>query len=77
MKIGVFGGTFDPIHLGHLIVADEAREMLELDEVLFIPAGRPYDRYLVIISRWRMGSLQAHLPQHGVEQRAQSFMCSR
>ena len=42
MKIGVFGGTFDPIHLGHLIVADEAREMLELDEVLFIPAGRPW-----------------------------------
>ncbi len=42
MKIGVFGGTFDPIHLGHLIVADEAWERLELDEVLFIPAGRPW-----------------------------------
>ena len=42
MKIGVFGGTFDPIHLGHLIVADAAREMLELDEVLFIPTGRPW-----------------------------------
>ncbi len=42
MKIGVFGGTFDPIHLGHLIVADEARERLGLDEVLFIPAGRPW-----------------------------------
>ena len=42
MRIGVFGGTFDPIHLGHLVVADEAREMLNLDEVLFIPAGQPW-----------------------------------
>ena len=42
MNIGVFGGTFDPIHLGHLIVAEEARETLGLDEVLFIPTGRPW-----------------------------------
>ena len=42
MRIGVFGGTFDPIHLGHLVVADEALEALNLDEVLFIPAGEPW-----------------------------------
>lgn len=42
MRIGVFGGTFDPIHMGHLIVAEDARAALELDEVLFIPAGQPW-----------------------------------
>ena len=42
MKIGVFGGTFDPIHFGHLIVAEEARVSLGLDEVLFLPTGQPY-----------------------------------
>jgi nicotinate-nucleotide adenylyltransferase len=39
--IGVFGGTFDPIHIAHLAVAETARDMLGLDHVLFIPAGQP------------------------------------
>lgn len=41
MRIGVFGGTFDPIHLGHLILAETCREQGRLDRVLFIPAGLP------------------------------------
>src|SRR5438132_12103301 len=40
-QIGVFGGTFDPVHLGHLIVAEQCREQARLDEVHFIPAARP------------------------------------
>ncbi len=42
MNIGILGGTFDPVHNGHLIVADVARAQLNLNEVLFIPAGQPW-----------------------------------
>ena len=42
MRVGVLGGTFDPIHLAHLIVAEEARVRLALDHVVFIPAGEPW-----------------------------------
>ena len=42
MRIGLFGGTFDPIHMGHMAVADGALEYLRLDEVVFVPAGRPW-----------------------------------
>lgn len=42
MKLGVMGGTFDPVHIGHLILAEQAREQLGLDSVRFIPAGDPW-----------------------------------
>ena len=40
-EVGVMGGTFDPIHLGHLAVAEEAREVLGLARIVFVPAGQP------------------------------------
>jgi nicotinate-nucleotide adenylyltransferase len=40
-RIGLFGGTFDPPHIGHLALAERARDRLKLDRVLWIPAGQP------------------------------------
>ena len=44
MRIGVVGGTFDPVHIGHLAMGEEARLQLGLDRVLFVPAGQPWMR---------------------------------
>jgi nicotinate-nucleotide adenylyltransferase len=58
-RIGIMGGTFDPIHHGHLVAGEEARWQFRLDQVLFIPTGRPWqkpvgvspaeDRYLMTV----------------------------
>ena len=59
-RIGVMGGTFDPIHIGHLVTADEALKQFDLDLVLFMPSGQPphkesrnsldtEDRYLMAV----------------------------
>ena len=42
MRLGILGGTFDPIHTGHLMIAQEAASMVDLDEVWFIPTGQPW-----------------------------------
>ncbi|MEZ6122177.1 MAG: nicotinate-nucleotide adenylyltransferase [Planctomycetaceae bacterium] len=41
MRLGILGGTFDPVHYGHLLMAETCREQLQLDEVRLIPAGCP------------------------------------
>jgi len=59
-RIGVMGGTFDPIHHGHLVAASEVGHFFSLDEVIFVPTGQPYqkdqrkvseaeDRYLMTV----------------------------
>jgi nicotinate-nucleotide adenylyltransferase len=59
-RLGIMGGTFDPIHYGHLVTAEEALHQFELDEVMFVPTGRPWmkehdvvspaeDRYLMTV----------------------------
>jgi nicotinate-nucleotide adenylyltransferase len=60
LRLGVMGGTFDPIHHGHLVAASEVAETFGLDEVVFVPSGQPWqksdrsvspgeDRYLMTV----------------------------
>ncbi|WP_041831996.1 nicotinate-nucleotide adenylyltransferase [Actinoplanes sp. N902-109] len=57
-RVGIMGGTFDPIHHGHLVAASEVQSRFNLDEVVFVPTGQPYqkgpvspaeDRYLMTV----------------------------
>ncbi|HEV7865130.1 MAG TPA: adenylyltransferase/cytidyltransferase family protein, partial [Acidimicrobiia bacterium] len=43
-RIGVFGGTFDPVHVGHVVAAVEAGRVLGLDRVVLVPAGDPWQK---------------------------------
>ena len=46
-RVGVMGGTFDPIHHGHLVAASEVAQSFDLDEVIFVPTGQPWHKEVV------------------------------
>lgn len=64
MKLGILGGTFNPIHQGHLLIADAAAEALELDRVIFIPSATPPHKRPRVLAdarhRLRMVKLAIH-----------------
>jgi nicotinate-nucleotide adenylyltransferase len=52
MRVGIFGGTFDPVHSGHLLLAEQGREQGRLDEVWFVPAAHPPHKDEPTVSRF-------------------------
>lgn len=63
-KIGIMGGTFNPVHYGHLLLAEQAMETYELDEVLFVPSGNPYMKEAAPILD---GKIRAHMVELALE----------
>jgi nicotinate-nucleotide adenylyltransferase len=63
VNIGVLGGTFDPVHLVHLIIAEEVRERFKLDKVLFVPSGHPWlkDERVITPAQHRVAMLRQAL----------------
>jgi nicotinate-nucleotide adenylyltransferase len=63
MNIGVLGGTFDPVHLGHLIIAEEVAVQLKLEKVLFVPSGHPWlkEERVITPAEHRVGMLRLAL----------------
>ena len=63
-KTGIMGGTFNPIHNGHLILANTAYEMLGLDEVLFMPSGNSYMKKNVIATKKRIDMVRLAIEKY-------------
>src|SRR2546421_78601 len=64
MRIGVFGGAFDPVHYGHLILAEQCREQARLDQVRFVPTAHPPHKQAGAVSPFeRRAAMRAELPR--------------
>ena len=65
-RLGIIGGTFDPIHFGHLLAAECAREAFELQRVIFMPSARPPHKDLdkVLDSEYRFHMVEAAIKDH-------------
>lgn len=66
MRIGLFGGTFDPIHIGHLIIAETVRDVLKMDKIIFIPAVNPPHKQgkLITSSVHRIAMIRLAIANH-------------
>jgi len=66
MRIGIFGGTFDPIHFGHLILAEQCREQARLDQIWFVPCAKQplKDRVISTTDRQRMEMIELAIAGH-------------
>ena len=64
-KTGIMGGTFNPVHNGHLLLAETAREFFGLDKVIFMPSGNPYMKKNAIIPD---GNLRVQMLEHAVKE---------
>jgi nicotinate-nucleotide adenylyltransferase len=67
MRIGIFGGSFDPVHYGHLLLAETCREQAQLDQVWFLPAATPPHKRTLMLAppRQRIEMLELAIAGHG------------
>ena len=67
MRLGVYGGTFDPVHIAHVAVAAEVRHALGLDEVMLVPAGDPWQKAGRVVATKELRARMCELAVDGVD----------
>jgi nicotinate-nucleotide adenylyltransferase len=66
MRVGIYGGTFDPVHIAHLVVAGDVRAALALDEVWFVPAGDPWQKRGAVVADKELRAEMCELATAGI-----------